>query len=117
LPRPFGDAEAPGRETDRERRTRRSAEEETSSMKYRRGPPVPSAPKAQPWTEASVRPSFGAPLPMSLRAKLVNRNRSLRQPVKSSANATVQRSASSLVDPRLRLSRRSTNSVAPLPVP
>ncbi len=78
---------------------------------------MPSVPNAQPCTSNRPRPSLGAPLPISLRVKIENGNSKSCQPTKSSSKVTVQRSASSVVEPGLRLSRRSMNRRVPEPVP
>ncbi len=88
-----------------------------SSSQYVVCPPVERAPKAQPCTSVRPSPSSGAPLPISLRVKSAKGNSKYRQPEKSSLKVTVCRSASSVVDPGFRLSRRSMKRSVPLLFP
>ena len=81
------------------------------------GAGVVIVPSAQPCTSVNPKPSLGAPLPISLRCMLANGILISCQPLKLSGRSIDQRSASSLVEPGLRLSSTSTNMVVPLLLP
>src|SRR6267143_423374 len=79
---------------------------------------VAAAPSVTPYSIwVKPKPSLGAPLPISLRCIPAKGILISRQPLKLSGTSTDQRSASSLVEPELRLSSTSTNRVVPLFLP
>lgn len=76
------------------------------------GVEVCSTPIANPCTSVRVNPSSGAPLPMFLRLKSANGSSTNRHPDQSSTNRADIRSASSTVEPGVRLSRMSTHEMS-----